>query len=519
MAQVQSKVSPVTSPTPKRDTTRKHIRGSSLLLLGRFVSLGLNFFVQVLTVRYLSKQDFGAFSYGLSVASMGASVVLFGLDKAVARFVPIYQEHGRIARVFGSLVLMVGSILGLGLALVMLIFGLQGVLLDTVVSDPLSLSLLLVLIALAPMQALDSFFQGVLAVFASPSAIFFRRYLLGPGLKLGAVLLVLLLRGDVFLLAFGYLVGGLLGTIVYVAMIFQLLRDSGLLARFDPRQIEWPVRETFGFSIPLLTTDVVYILRSSAIVILLEFFRGTRDVAEFKAVIPLAGLSLVVMQSFKLLYTPLAARLFAHDEKQGINDLYWRTAIWIAIFTFPVFAVTFALAKPLTVLVFGARYAQSGVILALLSLGNYFNAAVGFNSYTLRVYGKVRYIVIIDVLAALIGLGLNLWLISEYGALGAAIGTCLALIIHNLLNHAGLLLGTGIDLFQWQYVKVYASIIIASVALLLFQNTFTPSIFLSGGLLIFLSLLIIRLNRAELNVEEMFPEVRRIPLVRPLLGL
>jgi O-antigen/teichoic acid export membrane protein len=479
----------------------------------------LNFFVQVLTVRYLSKQDFGAFAYGLSVASMGASVVLFGLDKAVTRFVPSYQEHGRIARVFGALILMVGSILGLGLALIMLVFGLQSVLLDTVVSDPLSLSLLLILIVLAPVQALDSLFQGMLAVFASPRAIFFRRYLLGPGLKLGAVLLVLLVRGDVYLLAFSYLLGGLLGSVVYVTMIIQMLRKTGLLARFDPRRIDWPVRETFSFSIPLLTTDAVYILRSSAIVILLEFFRGTQGVAEFKAVIPLAGLSLVVMQSFKFLYTPLAARLFAHDEKKDINDLYWRTAIWIAVFTFPVFAATFALAKPLTVLVFGSRYAQSGVILALLSLGNYFNAALGFNSYTLRVYGKVRYIVVIDILAALIGLGLSLWLISVYGAIGAAIGTCLALIIHNLLNHAGLLLGTGIDLFQGQYIKVYASIIVASISLFLFQNLFNPSVFVSGGLLILISLFIIRLNRAELNVEEMFPEARRIPFLRPLLGL
>jgi O-antigen/teichoic acid export membrane protein len=518
MVQVQSQVTSAAVKS-KKDTTRKHIRGSSLLLLGRFVSLGLNFLVQILTVRYLSKQDFGAFAYGLSVASLGASVTLFGLDKAVSRFVPIYQERGRNARIFGALLLMVGSIVGLGLALIMLVLGLQGLLLEAIVTDPLSLSLLLILIALAPLQALDSFFQGVLAVFASPSAIFFRRHLLGPGLKLGAVLLVLLIQGDVFLLAFGYLAGGIFGSVVYVAMIVQLLRQEGLLARFDPRRIEWPVRETFGFSIPLLTTDIVYIFRSSAVVMLLEFFRGTRDVAEFKAVIPLAGLSLVVMQSFKYLYTPLAARLFAHDEKAGINDLYWRTAIWIAVFTFPVFAVTFALAEPLTVLVFGSRYAESGVILALLSLGNYFNAAVGFNSYTLRVYGKVRYIVVIDVMAALIGLGLTLWLISAYGALGAAIGTCLALILHNLLNHAGLLLGTGIDLFQWSYAKVYVSIIVASIGLLLFQNIFNPSIFVSGALVVLVSLFMVRLNRGELNVEEMFPEVRRIPLLRPLLGL
>jgi O-antigen/teichoic acid export membrane protein len=109
MTQLESQISQ-TVVKPKKDTTRKHIRGSSLLLFGRFVSLGLNFLVQILTVRYLSKQDFGAFSYGLSIVSLGASVSLFGLDKAVSRFVPIYQEHGRFQRVIGSLLLMGGSI-------------------------------------------------------------------------------------------------------------------------------------------------------------------------------------------------------------------------------------------------------------------------------------------------------------------------------------------------------------------------------------------------------------------------
>ncbi|MCI0395962.1 MAG: oligosaccharide flippase family protein [Chloroflexi bacterium] len=505
--------------SPKRDTTRKHIRGSSLLLIGRFVSLGLNFVIQVLTVRYLSKSDFGAFSYALSVASMGASVALFGLDKAVTRFVPIYQEQRRYARMFGALLLMVGTVLGIGISLVMIVLGLQGILGRSFVSDPLSLALLLILIALAPTQALDSLFQGMLAVFASPTAIFFRRHLLGPGLKLAAVLLVLFARGDVYLLAFGYLIGGLFGEVVYVLMILQVLRERGLLHHFDPGRIQWPVRETFGFSIPLLTTDVVYILRSSAVVMLLEFFRGTRDVAEFRAVIPVAGLNLVVMQSFKFLYTPMAARLFARDDKAGINDLYWRTAIWIAVFSFPVFVVSFALAQPLTVLLFGSRYAQSGIILALLSLGNYFNAAVGFNSYTLRVYGKVRYIVVIDLLAALLGLGLNLWLIPAYGELGAAVGTCIALIAHNLLNHTGLLLGTGIDLFQWRYLRVYASIIVAAVGMLLVQTLFNPPLAISGALVVFVSLSIVRLNHKALNVGQMFPELRRIPVLRPFLGL
>src|SRR5690554_4685934 len=76
-----------------KDPTRKHIRGSSLLLLGRIIAMGLNFGVQIVTVRYLAKSDYGALAFALSVVSMATSGVLLGLDKSVARFVPIYQEQ------------------------------------------------------------------------------------------------------------------------------------------------------------------------------------------------------------------------------------------------------------------------------------------------------------------------------------------------------------------------------------------------------------------------------------------
>lgn len=41
--------------TTSNDATRKHIRGSTLLLIGRLIMLGINFGTQVLTVRYLAK--------------------------------------------------------------------------------------------------------------------------------------------------------------------------------------------------------------------------------------------------------------------------------------------------------------------------------------------------------------------------------------------------------------------------------------------------------------------------------
>jgi O-antigen/teichoic acid export membrane protein len=500
-----------------KESTKKHIRGSSLLLVGRGLSLATNFAVQVLTVRYLSKSDYGAFAYALSLVSLGSSLSVFGLDKTITRFVPIYQEKGDYNKLFGSIIMMVGAILSIGLALMLLVFGLQGVLTQRYINDPQAVALLVILIALSPIQALDELLVGMFAIFASPSAIFFRKHVLGPGLKLAAVLLLVLSQSGVRLLAVGYLFAGFLGVLIYTIVLIRLLSSQGLFQYFNLKTLQMPFREVFGFSVPLLTTDMVFLMRSSLVVVFLEYFNSTVDVATFRAVVPVARLNMVVLQSFTFLFMPIASRLFAKDDKTGINDLYWQTAIWIAVISFPIFAVTFGLAKPVTLLFFGERYTQSAVVLALLSFGNYFNAALGFNALTLRVFGKVRYIMVIDFLALAASLALNLLLIPRYGALGGAIATSGTLVVHNILNHAGLKFGTNIRLFQWRYLRVYLAIALGASSLMLFQWLISASIYLNFALVAIVSLLVIVMNRDALDVENTFPEILRFPLIKRVL--
>jgi Membrane protein involved in the export of O-antigen and teichoic acid len=421
-------------------------------------------------------------------------------------------------RMFGTIVMAIGATSGLGLALVLLVFGFQSVLTNSAVNDPLSVGLLLILITLSPMQALDNLFQNLMAVFAKPHAIFFRRCILGPCLKLAAVVLVIATHSNVYVLAACYLTVGILGVSLCGLMLYQVLQRQNLLSCVSLSALHMPVREIFKFSIPLFTTDFTLVLRITLVVMLLEHFRGTGEVAAFSAVIHIANLNSVVMESFRFLFIPEISRLFAKKDHSGINNMYWQSAIWITLVSFPVFAVCFSLAEPVTVLVFGDRYVQSGIILMLLSVGYYFNAATAFNTYTLEVYGKIRFIVLANVLAAIIGLALSLWLIPLYGAIGAAIATSSIFIAHNLLNHAGLWLGTGLVLFQWRYLKVYLSIVVATLGLLLVQRVVNSSLITSMVFISLASLLLMRMHKDVLGIQHMFPELSRVPLLQWLLG-
>ncbi len=494
--------------------TKKHLRGSTLLMAGRIIAMATNFGVQILIVRYLSKSDFGAFAYIMSLISLGSSLVVFGMDKTVTRFVPIYQERGEYQKLFGSIIIMVSTVFLLGFFLVLLVFGLRGWIAESFINDQRTVNLLLLLIFLSPIQAFDSLMVGMLAVFGRPSSIFFRRYILGPGLKLLVVLLVILLQSNVYYLSAGYMASSAIGVVIYSGILLQYLRNQEFWKQLNIQKINFPLKEVFRFSIPLLTTNFVFILRSDLVVVLLGYFSGAADVAAFRAVQPVADLNTVVIQSFAILFMPTMARLFAKGDQAGVDDLYWQSAIWISVISFPIFLVTFSLAQPLTLLFFGERYAQSGSIMALLAFGYYFNAALGYNADTLRVYGKLRYTVVIDFLAMLISLGLSLILIPRYGAIGAALGTCGTMVLYNIFNHVGLKFTTKVNLFQWHYWKVYVSIIFGTLGLTVLQNLLSLPIYVGLVLAGLISLIVLIINRNVLNLEQTFPELLRFRLIQ-----
>ncbi|MEN9938039.1 MAG: hypothetical protein RLZZ387_4618 [Chloroflexota bacterium] len=505
-------------PGAQTSASSRQIRGSSLLLAGRLLSTAINFAVQVMIVNYLSKSDYGAFAYALSIVALGETLVTMGLDRAITRFVPIYHERQDLARLHGTILLVVGAIAALGAAVVSLTYALQSVLSATLVTDPRALELLLILVALAPVQAVDDVVMGLFATFGSARAIFFRKHVLAPGLRLAVVLLLILGSSDVRFLAAGYVASGALGILIYGALTVRLLRRRGLLGEGWLRGATVPARDVLSFTIPLLSSDLVYVVMNTMDAVMLEHFGSTADVAAFRAVQPAARLNQLVLTSFALLFTPLASRLFARGDREGINTLYWQTAGWIAVMSFPVFALSFSLAEPLTLTLFGSRYADSAVILALLSLGYYCNAAFGQNGLALKVCGRLRYIVAVNVAAMLINLGLNLVLIPRYGATGAALGTAISLVAHNVLKQVGLLSGTGIAVFDRRYLPVYTSIALGAGGLLAVQLLLRPPALVGFLLAALVSLAVLGLNRSALRIGTTFPELLRIPLVRRLFG-
>lgn len=498
----------------EQDPTRKQIRGSSLFLAGRFLSIGINFSAQVLMVRYLATADYGALAYALAVVAFFQPFATLGLHEAVSRFVPIYKEDKEFSKMLGTILLSIGTVFLAGLAVIAAIWSGPELLTRFMTHEKLPRHLLTILIMVVPLDAADELFNSLFASFAGTRAIFFRKYILGPGLKLGAVLLLLALRSTVVFLAYGYLFASLAGIAIYAWMLVRLLQEQQLFQQLRSSPLKIPAREVLAFVLPGLSSSLVTVAIHSVNIFILGYLHTMTEVAYFRAAVPVAQLNGVVMASFTLLYMPAAARLFAKSDYHGMNTLYWQTAAWMSVLSFPIFALTFSFAQPLSEFLYGARYASSGPILALLALGSYVNVALGFNLQTLKVLNRLRYIILMSLVAALVDIGLNLVLVPRHGALGAAIGTTATLVLYKILLQVGLLPTSNFRAFDRRYVPVYLSIALSAGGLFLVESFRSMSLY-SGLLLVAcVSFLVFSVTRKKLGIAETFPELLKMPLMR-----
>ncbi|MEX2470970.1 MAG: oligosaccharide flippase family protein, partial [Gemmatimonadota bacterium] len=352
--------------------TRRQIRGSGLLLSGRGVGQGLKFLAELMVVRYLSTEGYGSWTYALAAVTFLRGMSALGLNRALSRYLPLHLERGEFQQFYGVLVFVFGALAVAGTLVVAGFYALpEKVAALAGVSAEQPLALLFIVIFLVPVEIIDNGLTGVSAAFGDSRTIFVRRFLLHPGLRIAVAGVLVLLKADITLLAYGYLFSGVVGIAYYGWAVAVQMRARGLLDRGLLRGLRLPVRKVLSYTTPVMASDWCSIFMLTAGPLLLGYFTDMSTVALYQVVVPVAAMNTLVAQSFTMLFEPSASRLYARGDASGLNDHYWRTAVWVAVLTFPLFALSFTASIPLTVFLFGERYAAAGPILTLLAAGHF----------------------------------------------------------------------------------------------------------------------------------------------------
>lgn len=488
-----------------------------MLLGGQVFAQVTNLVAQVLLVRHLTKNAYGSFAYALAIVAIAETITTLGLRRGISQFLPIYDERGERGRAAGLIVFAFALVLGLSLAAMVLMIGLRGTVAGSLSDSDSALGVMAVLAVLIPLHSMEYLLDSVFAVFARPRAILARKYLYAPSMRLLVVVLFALTASGVVFVAWGFVITGAVGVVVYATLLVGVLRERGLTEPLRRRRLDHPVREVMSYSLPLMTHDISAVLLSAMGTVLLGILSTGAEVAQLRAVLPIATTLAYVLSTFGLLLTPAASRLRARGEGDQVHHVYWQTAAWTSVFCLPVALIGLLFSEPLTVFLFGERYADAASVLAVLVVGYFVTAAAGPNAAMLAVYDRVRFVVWTNVAGVALNLVLSVVLIEAAGALGAAIAATTTFLVLNLVWQLELSRTTDVGSFDRSYARLYALMGAVTVVLAIISFTLSPSLPVAVPLVLAGWIIVLVGAREQLAASETFGDLANLPILRRIL--
>ncbi|MEK7664399.1 MAG: polysaccharide biosynthesis C-terminal domain-containing protein, partial [Patescibacteria group bacterium] len=197
-----------------------------------------------------------------------------------------------------------------------------------------------------------------------------------------------------------------------------------------------------NYSIPIMffwTISSIFYWTDS---VLIGYFKTTTDIGIYNAAIPIAALLSLAPELFIQLLFPIITKEYARNNIILIKKLSKQIGKWIFIINLPFFFLIMAFPGLIINLFFGENYLSGIIALRFLLIGNLFFSMFIISNRLLEMAGKTKILLIDFLIAGVLNLILNIFLIPKgyifgienlNGINGAAIATMFSMIVFNLL--------------------------------------------------------------------------------------
>lgn len=425
----QIEAAKVVSPVTRSDQNiTLAAKGGSILLSGKLFAYAARFITGILLARFLAAEQYGLYNLSLTVVEIAAGVAALGLVPALVRYVPIYVSRRDENRLWGIIQL------GLGLPAVISIFlgvGLYiwanpiaeqlfdepklGPLLQLV--SPVILFFTLVDMMAAATRGFKNMHYTVIAQDIVLSVVKF-------ALLLGLAIFGLNAAGAVTVTSLAQVIGcGLL--VFFLNKQFSLKRPL-LLAHHE-------IKEVLRFSLPSYMSQLMSIFSGNIKTIMLGTLHSVATVGIFAVARQITLISDMFHASIVTVSQPIIAELSSRGEREQMGRLYRTLTRWSFTLNFPLFLIIMLFPGAI-ISIFGQTFAEGVVVLKILAWAGLVNTGTGICGVLIDMSGNTHLKLVNTVTAIIANIGLSLFMIPQWGLVGAAVATLTGAILMNLLR-------------------------------------------------------------------------------------
>lgn len=447
-------------------------RQSSVFFAGTIFTAVVGYLFKVYLARVLGAEDLGIFALGMTIIGFLGIFGALGLPQSAVRFVASYSATGKMDALRGflgrSALLLLGANVLLGFAMLLVGPWIAVRFYHTPALKPyLGLFVLLMVFG-----AFNSFLGQILAGYKDVARRTLITNFVGSPLMM---VFTLALVGLGFGL-WGYIFAQAAAALVVLVLLLIVCRkltppqarafSEGLPA--VDREVLWFSGATFGMSF-------LEFLMGQADKILIGFYLNAREVGIYSVAAALVIFVPIILQSVNQIFSPMIAALHSKGEHELLGRIFQIITKWILGFTVPLAAVMMIFSRPL-MSIFGPDFEVGWAILTIGTIGQLVNCGTGSVGFLLLMSGNQRRLIQIQVVMAMVMVGLNLILIPRWGITGAAVAAATVGVATNLWFLRAVRSTLGLFPYNRSYLRLIFPVgaTIATLFLLRFKSDLFP---------------------------------------------
>ena len=389
--------------------------------------VALNLVVSIVLARSLGTEEYGLYAFLMWFAGFALLITNLGIGEMAKRFIAEANGRGSTEeqKAIVRLTLLLRAVLALIVFFVVLTFSgywanLFGQGENQFLFIILAFSILPNVLYLAFIPIFSGFqrynYRAYLMLLTNPPRAILIIALMAMGFGIQAVLL-------------GNLSIWVLGVFVGLFFLRRLISLKDLIA--TPRLSSSYMKTALKYTITVAgISGINYFLWSRGEVMFLGYFRPAVEVGFYTLASKLPSMSMLLIPSvFGVVLLPAISEQIGRGDMYKLRLIYQTSARYLMMLALPLAAAGIALAHPIVTTLYGSDYAPVVILMQVLFIPF---AMMGMAHAAISViYGinEPAYILKVGVILTCVTLGLNIWLIPPYGAMGAAIGSSIARII------------------------------------------------------------------------------------------
>ena len=419
----------------------------------------------IVMARFLGAQMLGIYSLGNAITRIAEVFALMGLDNGVLRFVSrnTKDTHNVNSSIYSSIK---AGLLSSFVISIVCFFSAEQIVNNFLKEDKFLIIVIKVFSLSLPFSVLTLISSFSIQAFKILKYKIFVNQIVNP-----LTLLITFLVSFYFLgTKLSILIPTIATAIIGLFFILKFLRNFVKISFKNLIKTELN-KDILRFSIPLMFVSAIGIIMHWVDIVMLGILSNATEVGMYHPIDRTAGLVRMILFAFAGIFAPIFSEHYFNKNILGMKESYKSSSKYILTFSLPVFIFLFIFANPMLSL-FGSEF-QNAVALKILLTGILVQTIFGLGSSTLSMSGNTNYNLINVSITLILNVALNYILIPQYGIVGAALSTTIALFILSILRFMENIFILNLNLFSVKLLKPILSGTITFLIFIYFKSIFS----------------------------------------------